>query len=82
MLIIDKILNRTEYLPIDVYCENQDQVNTILDMVGRQPYVVSYNHIEKPCCEGLSLHIDIIAWGNGHRNQIFKKIVEIYSYSE
>lgn len=82
MFIIDKILNRTECFPIDVYCKNQDQANTILDMISRQRYVACYNHTEKPCCEGLSMHVDITAWGNGHRDQIFKKIIEIYSYSE
>lgn len=82
MLIIDKILNRTEYIPIDFYCKDQDQANRILDMISRQRYVISYHHTEKPCFEGLSLHINIIAWGNGHRNQIFQKMIEIYRYSE
>lgn len=78
MLIIDKILNRTESFHIGGYCKDQDQVNTILDMVSSLPYVKSYNHIAVPCPfrNNITLCITITAWGHGRYDQIVKEIAE------
>lgn len=78
MLIIDKILNRTESFHICGYFKDQDQVNTILDMVSCLPYVKSYNHIAAPCpfCDNITLCITITAWGHGRCDRIVKEIAE------
>ena len=78
MLIIDKILNRTESFQIGGYCKDQDQVNTILDMVSSLPYVKSYNHVAVPCPfrNIITLSITITAWGHGRCDQIVKEIAE------
>jgi hypothetical protein len=78
MLIVDKILNRTESFTVDGYCKDRYQVNTILDMVSSLPYVKSYNHIAVPCSfyGNVILCITITAWGHGRRDQIAKKIAE------
>lgn len=78
MLIIDKILNRTESFLVDGYCKDRKQVNTILDMVSSLPYVKSYNHIAVPCqfLGNVTLLITITAWGHGRRDQIVKEIAE------
>lgn len=78
MLIIDKILNRTESFTVDGYCKDQDQVNAILDMVGSLPYVKSYIHaiVTYPFYDHLTLCITITAWGHGRRYRIAKEIAE------
>jgi hypothetical protein len=78
MLIIDKILNRTESFTVDGYCKDQDQVNTILNVVGSLPYVKNYNHavVTYPFYDHLTLYITITTWGHGRRDQIAKKIAE------
>lgn len=78
MLIIDKILNRTESFTVDGYCKDQDQVNTILNTVGSLPYVKSYNHaiVTYSFYDRLTLCITITTWGHGRRDQITKKIAE------
>ena len=78
MLIIDKILNRTESFTVDGYYKDQDQANTILNMVGSLPYVKSYNHVivTYPFYDHGALCITITTWGHGRRDQIAKKIAE------
>lgn len=82
MLIIDKILNRVNAYHIDVVCKDRIEANLILRMIGTRRYVSSYTHTEDMCCDGIILHIDVIVWGNGRREQIFQKISEIYSCFE
>ena len=78
MLIIDKILNRTESFTADWHCKDQDQVNTILNVVGSLPYVKSYDHaiVTYPFYDHPTLYITITTWGHGRRDQIAKKIAE------
>lgn len=84
MLIIDKILNRTESFTVDGYCKDQHQMNTILDMVGSLPYVKSYTHAMVPCpfYDNIILCITITAWGHGRRDQIVKEIAEKMNIDE
>lgn len=79
MLIIDKILNRVNAHRIDIVCKNRIEANMILNMIGTRRYISSYTHTEDLCCDGIILHIDVIVFGDGRREQIVQKISEIHS---
>lgn len=76
MLIIDKILNRTESFTASGYCKNQNQANTILGMVSSLPYVKSYTAaiVMHSYDDGFTLRIAITVWGHGRQHQVAKKI--------
>lgn len=82
MLIIDKILNCVNTQHFDVFCRNRTEANLICQMIGTRHYVSSYTHEDDIYCDGIIMHMDVVVWGDGRRDQISQKISEIHSCFE